>query len=118
MSVIPQIGSNTSSHKVDCLCQYLCDKPNGIEFCHLVGEEWPACPYQNEWYKLYMEPSQVACEDMCKCQYMGKRESCRLVKGHETCGVSVNGHIPEGDIPKDLVERIRRAIPACKTNLT
>jgi len=96
-----------------CTAQYLCDKPNGNEFCHLVNGDFRSCMYFDEKNVMYVSPTEIKCTDARNCKYAGKRPGCDSKEGHTECGTSINGSVPEGEIPEGLLEKLRRVIPAC-----
>ena len=103
-----------SNHELRCNARYLCDKPNGIEFCHVVNGDYHACPYYKEENVMFLNPDEIKCTEACKCKYAGKRsEHCNLQKGYAECGITMDGKILEGDIPEGLVQKLRNVVPFC-----
>jgi len=103
-----------SIQEIRCNAKYLCEKPNGIEFCHIINSDYRACPEYREENIMLLNPEEIRCNEAYKCKYAGKRpEHCIIREGNAECGITINGKIPEGDIPEGLVQKVRRAIPAC-----
>ncbi len=104
---------NASLDNVPCLAKYLCDKPDGIDYCHDLNHDYHACPHFSEENVMFVKPKEIHCTDACRCKYTGIRNLCNVLNGHDFCGTTASGKIPEGDIPDSRLAKIRKVIPKC-----
>ncbi|MFH1711374.1 MAG: hypothetical protein ABH840_03620 [Nanoarchaeota archaeon] len=103
-----------ANQELRCNARYLCDKPNGIEFCHTVNGDYHECPHYREENIMPVSPDKIKCIKACECKYAGKRPThCNIQNGYAECGTTIDGKIPEGDLPEGLVKKLRQVIPFC-----
>jgi len=70
--------------------------------------------YFDEKNVMYTSPENITCANAYECKYTGKRPPhCEVPDGHSKCGTTINGNIPEGDVPDGLLKRLRQVIPFC-----
>lgn len=103
--------------RIHCTNQWLCDKPEGEGFCRNLQDpkDYHACIHFDAAKIMLMPPESIQCKHACNCEYAGKRpRGCSEPEGHVYCGVDVNGRAPEGELPKDIISKLQRAIPSCR----
>jgi hypothetical protein len=103
------VASTEISKGIHCIARYLCDKPNGEEFCYIVNSDYEGCPHYKTENVMIMSPPEVHCSESVKCKFAGKRENCRNHGGNSLCLARTIEGIPDG-----LVEKIAKVIPAAR----